>query len=316
MAVDHDILLETGTNEVEVAEFEMYLADGERKQSFGINVAKVREIIKFPNYTSMPNTGENVIGIFKFRDHIVPLVDLASWLNEYTERDYSKCYVVVTEFNQKYFGFIIHNIKRIHRMSWQEILSPKEVTDKSEKRSVTGVIKFEDRIVMMIDFEKIVADINPELSLSVEADKNVIEQVKQNGGKKALVAEDSGIVKDLLVSVLKKGGFEVISVNNGKQAYSYVEELSQQAKKEKKKLTDYVQVLVTDIEMPQMDGHSLCKKIKDNKETKTLPVVLFSSLIYEEIKKKGEQIGADAQISKPQIGNLLNIINNLLKNGT
>jgi len=210
---------------------------------------------------------------------------------------------------------MIHDIKTIHRMSWEKVLPPNQINHTLKDNSITGIVPFEDRIMLMIDFEKIVADINPEISLSVEKDKDIINKIQQigDGKQKVLIAEDSGIVRDLLTEILEKGGFEVVSANNGKLAWEYLSAFSEEAKSQNKKINDVIQVLVADIEMPQMDGHSLCKKIKDSPETNSLPVILFSSLIYEEIKRKGELIGADAQISKPEIGNLLNVIRDILQ---
>lgn len=314
---DQEILLETGTNEVEIAEFEIYLKDQKSvKQSFGINVAKVREIIKVPPFIKIPNSNENIMGVFKLREKIIPLINLAGWLNEETENvNLSKSYAIVTEFNQANFGFLIHGIKTIHRMSWDKVLSPANISNNIKNENITGVVSFDDRIMMMIDFEKIVADISPEMSLSIEADKKIIEDVQKigKGKQKVLLAEDSGIVRDLLAGILEKGGFEVVHVNNGQLALEYLNAFAEEAKKQNKMVNDIVQLVITDIEMPQMDGHSLCRKIKEDHNLKTLPVVLFSSLIYEEIKKKGEAIGADAQISKPEIGNLLNIVRGILK---
>ena len=320
MAENKEILLETGTNEVEIAEFEIYLKDKENtKQQFGINVAKVREIIKIPKYISIPNSQANILGVFKLREKIIPLINLAGWMNEEIENiNLSKCYVIVAEFNQNNFGFLIHGVRTIHRMSWEKILPPSNISQNSRSIKtdcITGIVNFEDRIMMMIDFEKIVADINPEISLSIKEDEKIIKDVQQigKGKQKILLAEDSGIVRDLLAGILEKGGFEVVHVNNGKLALEYLSAFLEDAKKGNKTINDVIQLVITDIEMPQMDGHSLCRKIKENSELKTLPVVLFSSLIYEEIKRKGELIGADAQISKPEIGNLLNIVRDILK---
>lgn len=313
---NNDILLETGTNEVEIAEFEIFLNDKENvPQQFGINVAKVREIIKVPNYITIPSAEKNILGIFKLRDKIIPLIDLAGWLNEKTANiDVAKCYVIVTEFDKANFGFLIHNIRTIHRMSWSKVLPPMEISNQIKNNCITGVVNFDDRIMMMIDFEKIVADINPEVTLSVQEDKEIIDNLKNTHGdtRKVLLAEDSGIVRDLLSGILEKGGYEVVHVNNGKLALEYLEAFVSEAKKKNQNVNDIVQLVITDIEMPQMDGHTLCRKIKEDQNLKSLPVVIFSSLIYDEIRKKGELIGADAQISKPEIGNLLNILDEVL----
>ena len=312
-----DILLEMGTNEVEIAEFGIFLKNSQRYQSFGINVAKIREIIKTPEYMGIPTSHQNVLGVFKLRDKIIPLIDLGGWLNESECEHFDNTFVIVAEFNQDNFGFLVHKIETIHRMSWEKVLPPAQVNKDIRKNCITGIVALGNdgkRLMLMVDFEKIVSDINPEVSLSINADKNIIDQF--DGGNpppKVLLAEDSSIVRDLLKGILEDGGFDVVSVNNGKHAWEYVCDWKQKSIEEKNPISQYVQMIVSDIEMPQMDGHSLLRKIKEDAELKNLPVILFSSLIYEEIRRKGELLGADAQISKPEIGNLLNIVDNVLK---
>jgi len=312
-----EILLETGTNEVEIAEFGIYLKNGERYQSFGINVAKIREIIKTPEYMGIPTSHQNVLGVFKLRDKIIPLIDLGGWLNESEGESYDKTYVIVAEFNQDNFGFLVHRIETIHRMSWEKVLPPAQVQHDIRKNCITGIVALgqdEKKLMLMVDFEKIVSDINPEVSLSIKSDKHIIDQL--DGGNpppKVLLAEDSSIVRDLLKGILEDGGFDVVSVDNGKRAWGHVSQWKKESVDSDRPLTDFVQLVVTDIEMPQMDGHSLLRKIKEDTDMGQLPVILFSSLIYEEIRRKGDLLGADAQISKPEIGNLLNIVEDVLE---
>lgn len=314
---NHEILLETGTNELEIAEFGIYIKGSENKiQTFGINVAKVREIIKTPDFILIPDTDPNIMGVFKLREKVVPLINLSKWLNEKVEDiDIADCFVIVTEFNNGNFGFLVHAIRTIHRVSWKAVLPPTSMNDTHVRAdSITGLVPLEDKIMLMVDFEKIVADINPEIGMKIREDKAVIEESKNLGtGKTAIIAEDSVLMRDMITSILEKGGFNVVAANNGKLAWENIEKFHNKSKEEKKSITDYIQVVVSDIEMPQMDGHSLTKKIKDDEDLKILPVILFSSLIYEEMRRKGEAIGADAQISKPEIGNLLNIIKELLE---
>lgn len=312
-----EILLEMGTNEVEIAEFGIFLKDSQRYQSFGINVAKIREIIKTPEYMGIPTSHHNVLGVFKLRDKIIPLIDLGGWLNESEYENHDNTYVIVAEFNQDNFGFLVHRIETIHRMSWEKVLPPAQVNQDIRNNCITGIVTLGTdgkKLMLMVDFEKIVSDINPEVSLSINADKNIIDQF--DGGNpppKVLLAEDSSIVRDLLKGILEDGGFDVVSVNNGKRAWEYVCDWKHKSAECNIPITEFVQMVVSDIEMPQMDGHSLLRKIKEDVELNNLPVILFSSLIYEEIRRKGDLLGADAQISKPEIGNLLNIVEEVLK---
>jgi len=317
MSDNKNILLETGTNEVEIAEFGIYLKGEERCQSFGINVAKVREIIRTPEFKVLPNTPNNVVGVFTLRDKIIPIINLAGWLNYKDDMDLKNTFVIVTEFNQDNFGFLVHKIEQIYRMSWEKVLPPISFNTGIDEDCVTGVVLLgenDEKIMFMLDFEKIVADICPEISLSVATDRKIIEKLDAGSpSPKVLLAEDSSIIRDLLAGILKKGGFDVISVNNGKHAWEHMQAWNKESKKKDVPIDDIVQLVVTDIEMPQMDGHALLRKIKENDGMKTMPVILFSSLIYDEIRRKGDAIGADAQISKPEIGNLLNIVDEVLK---
>ena len=316
------ILLETGTNELEVAEFGIYRKDKDILQSFGINVAKVREIIKMPSYIKMPASNVHVLGVFKLRDQIIPLINLSSWLNEKVEGvNYDDCVVIVTEFNKANFGFVVHQIRTIHRFSWEKVLPPANLDNSlinANINSITGIVPLKDRIMLMIDFEKIVGDINPNCSLSVRDDKAIVDEVtatisKSEYSKKIIVAEDSSVIRKMIRDILGQGGFEITDFNNGKDAWDFIHKNHLEFKSQNKLVSDEYPVLVADIEMPQMDGHSLCKKVKDDAELKSMSVILFSSLIYEEIRKKGERIGADAQISKPEIGKLMGIIKDLLE---
>ena len=314
-----DILLETGTNELEIAEFGIRVKGKDKIQSFGINVAKIREIIKTPSFIHIPKSHNDVTGVFKLRDKIIPLIDLARWLNEETENiKIEECFVIVTEFNQNNFGFLVHDIRTIHRMSWKKILSPSTVNTKTSAKGdcITGIVNFDDRIMMMIDFEKIVADINPQLGMGQDIEqtiKEVTEKAPKDKKYRVLIAEDSSLIRDMVRDILTKGGFEVIETKNGQEAYEYIQKITEKAKSENKRINEYLQLLITDIEMPQMDGHSLCKKVKENSETSTLPVALYSSLIYEEMRRKGERIGADAQISKPELANVVTIASDLIE---
>jgi len=313
-----DILLEMGTNEVEIAEFGIFLREEQKYQSFGINVAKIREIINTPAFKKMPSSHEHVLGVFELRNKIIPIIDLGAWLNESSASETEDSYVIVAEFNQDNFGFLIHKIETIHRLSWEQVLPPTEhMQIDSQTNCITGIVSLGNdgkKLMLMIDFEKIVADIKPERSLSIKADRKIIENLDGgNPSPKVLLAEDSSIVRDLLSGILRDGGFEVLSVNNGKLAWDHLTEWKSDAEKSGEPLESLIQIVVSDIEMPQMDGHSLLRKMKEDQQLKTLPVILFSSLIYEEIRRKGDLLGADAQVSKPEIGNLLTIVEDVLK---
>ena len=170
----------------------------------------------------------------------------------------------------------------------------------------TGIIKLDGRLIIILDFEKIMSDINPETGLKMTD----IEELGERGRYDVpiLIAEDSPLLNKLIVDSLHKAGYvNLIRTENGQQAYDVVMDC-----KEEGTLDEHIKCIITDIEMPIMDGHRLTKLIKEDDATKHIPVVIFSSLVNEEMKRKGEALGADAQLSKPEIGNLVRVVDKLV----
>lgn len=286
------ILLETGTNEFEIVEFAVGSLIG------GINVAKVREVINPVPVTKLPNSHPYTDGIFTLRGKVMPLINLARCLG--TE-DSDKFNIIVGELNQVYVGFKVSSVSRIHRISWEAMEPPPEV---ASANLVNGIIKMQDKLILLLDFERIVADTNPTISAklsTIPASAQNIVDARQ--GKTILVAEDSQLLRDLILATLHTAGYtNVVAKENGKDAWDELE----------KGGADRFDLVITDIEMPKMDGHHLTKKIKEHNELKGLPVVIFSSLINEEMRRKGEAIGASAQVTKPEIEQLIQIIDGLV----
>ena len=298
-----NILLEAGTNELEIVEFyidEVSPSGASYQGYYGVNVAKVLEIIRKPKITEMPEVNHpSVLGAFNQRSHIIPLVDLALWLGKSrTEADSPK--VVVTEFNQVTTAFLVSGVTRIHRISWEEVEQPNRYVSSLSNNSITGVVKLEGRIVFILDLEKIVADLNPSLGLRLD---ETIDWTSTQGYK-ALVADDSALVREMLKDLLQKAGFAVETVVNGRLAWERLERIRDAAQAEGRALWDYVNVLVSDIEMPSMDGHNLTVRVRQDPFLKNLPVILFSSLITDKLRHKGDSVGADEQVSKPEVSRL------------
>lgn len=303
-----NILLEAGTNELEIVEF--YLEEppspSEDEQTdyrgyYGVNVAKVLEISRMPKVTELPEVQHPaVLGAFNLRSHIVPLVDLSLWLGKQHVQSTEPPKVIVTEFNSVTTAFMVSGVNRIHRISWEEVEPPNKYVSSVSKNTITGVVKLEGRIVFLLDLEKIVADLNPALGLRLDEALDWDSEVRY----RALVADDSTLIREMLKDLLQKANFEVEVVTNGREAWERLCELKSKAESEGKRLTDYVQVLVSDIEMPSMDGHNLCKRVKDDQHMHNLPVLLFSSLITDKLRHKGVSVGADDQISKPEVTQL------------
>ncbi|WP_461210607.1 chemotaxis protein [Desulfocurvus sp. DL9XJH121] len=298
-----NILLESGTNELEIVEFFLDEPgkDGETYQGYyGVNVAKVLEIIRMPKITEMPEVNHpSVLGAFNQRSHIIPLVDLSMWLGkERSQHEDPK--VVVTEFNQVTTAFMVSGVTRIHRISWEEVEPPNRYISELSNNSITGVVKLEGRIIFILDLEKIVADLNPALGLRLDESLDWTTDADY----RALVADDSSLVREMLRDLLTKAGFAVDTVNNGREAWERLESIRDRAQEEGKALWDYLNVLVSDIEMPSMDGHNLTVRVRKDPFLSDLPVILFSSLITDKLRHKGDSVGADEQVSKPEVSKL------------
>lgn len=288
------ILLEAGTNEFEIIEFWV------GNVCYGINVAKVREIINLVPVTKLPNVHLNVDGIFSLRGRIMPLVNLARCLSSEGATDNPK--IIVSEMNGYFMGFQVDEVSRIHRISWQQMEAAPSISDADQ---VVGVVKMEDRLIILLDFETILADINPEIgrkltTIPVSSD----ELVSIRKTKNILIAEDSHMLRELLHNTLHTAGYNIIAVEDGQQAWNKLSAIVAAGTP----IDEQFQLLITDIEMPQMDGHHLIKRIKEDRDLKELPVIIFSSLINPEMRRKGEALGAYAQITKPEIEQLIGIV--------
>lgn len=293
MEENRGILLESGTNELEIVEFSI------GKNKFGINVIKVKEIINPVAITQIPHAHPNVEGIIELRGEVLPVVDVAAALGFPKSTNPEQDKFIVAEFNKQKVVFHVHTVTQIHRISWDKIEKPSDMYQGADSQ-VIGVIKMNAEMILLLDFEKIVVEINPESGINVQQVKKLGERQRSN--KRLVVAEDSPLLRKLLHDTLAEAGFNQVEFfENGRDALEYLESVVNSGKK----VTDVIQLVITDIEMPQMDGHHLTKRIKENDELTKLPVIIFSSLITDDLKHKGQMVGADAQISKPEIAELV-----------
>ncbi|MDR1702323.1 MAG: chemotaxis protein [Sporomusaceae bacterium] len=302
VATDHTdkgILLETGTNEFEIVEFSI------GSVSYGINVAKVREVINVVPITVMPNVHHWVDGIFTLRGRVMPLVNLPRCLNAQSTATNHK--VIVSELNNYYIAFLVDEVSRIHRISWKDMEPPPQI---SSSEMVVGIIKMIDKIVVLLDFEKILAEVNPDMGRKF-ADLSAVDSSYEEERRKkvVMVAEDSPMLRDLIVDTLRMSGYENILLNeNGQEAWDKLDKIA----RSEIPVDSAIHLVVSDIEMPKMDGHHLTKLIKEHDKLKHLPVILFSSLINEPMRLKGLSVGADGQISKPEIGQLVALVDDFV----
>ncbi len=290
MAKNEGILLETGTNEFELIEFII------ENKFYGINVSKIREVIEKPEKIfPVPKTHPCLEGVTNIRNEIISIANLKKFLNIEESGNVKKPKIIITEFNAQKMGFIVDSVTRIYRLSWENVIPP-DKTFAGHNAYITSVVKLDDKIILMLDFEKIVMEINNYSSLETATDFET--QFDINRSKYTLlIAEDSATIKDIMVKKLSDAGYNVIDTSNGKEALNVL--FNSDTK---------VDLVITDIEMPELDGYTLCKRIKTNKEYSHIPVIIYSSLISPDVIKKGKSVGADAQLTKPELGNLLTIV--------
>jgi len=299
MADKREILLESGTNEIQIMEFTI------AGSLYGINVAKVTEIMMCGPVKAMPHTHPSVEGIFKPRDVVITVVNLPKYLG-YDVPSQEKDIFVITNFNKMNIAFRVHTVVGMSRISWTAIQKPDSTISGGEEGVATGIAQCGDDLVTILDFERIVAEIAPQTSIQMSE----IEQMgpRERNQQPILIAEDSILLSRMIQEALTKAGYTNLTMfRDGLAMWEYLRDLkAQNMVKEKAAL------IITDIEMPQMDGHRLTKLVKEDSALKHLPLVIFSSLINDEMRVKGKQLGADEQLSKPEIGHLVSVMDQLL----
>ncbi|MEG6584380.1 chemotaxis protein [Dendrosporobacter sp. 1207_IL3150] len=290
------ILLESGTNEFEIVEFTV------GNVNYGINVAKVREIIRPLPVTKIPGMPKVIEGIIELRGRVITIVNLGVRLDNPDYNDKEK-HIIVCEFNNTYVGFLVNSVLRIHRISWEKM---EPVPNTIDTNVATGIIKMENKLVVLLDFEQILMEVSPEIAQKLsQKPVSSVDVIENRANKKILIAEDSRMLRDLLIQTLHDSGYKNLLVyENGRDAWNTLDKLSHNDRE----ISQDVNIVITDIEMPQMDGHHLLKRIKENPKLNVLPVVIFSSLINPEMRRKGESLGAISQITKPEISELISEI--------
>lgn len=299
-AEKNEILLESGTNEIEIMEFT--IAD----VLYGINVAKVLEIMLCEPVKFMPHTHPAVEGIFKPRELVITVINLPKYLGIPDNTPNPKDIFIVTSFNNMNIAFRVHSVLGIRRISWTDIQKPDKTISGGEDSVATGIAQCGGDLVTILDFEKIVAEIAPETSIQMSE----IDQLgpRERDTRAILVAEDSILLSRMIRDALNKAGYTNLTMfSNGRDLWDYLLGI-----KERNRIDEEAALIITDIEMPQMDGHRLTKLVKDDPELNRIPLIIFSSLITDEMRIKGKELGANEQMSKPEIGHLVSVMDNLL----
>ena len=295
-----EILLESGTNEIEVMQFTIF------GELYGINVAKVLEIMMADKVKPIPHSHDAVEGIFKPRETLLTVINLPKYLTGECGDKKDRDLFIITNFNKMHIAFRVHSVVGISRISWEAIQKPDKALTNGEDGVATGIAQCGDNLVTILDFEKIVAEIAPETSIQVSDIDRLGERVQRD--QSIILAEDSILLTKMISDSLFRAGYtNLTTFNNGREAWEFLESIRNEP--------DFYQraaLLITDIEMPEMDGHRLTKLVREDENMKKMPVVIFSSLINEEMRIKGEQLGADEQMSKPEIGRLVEVMDVLL----
>lgn len=298
--METNILMESGTNEVEILEF--MVGDNH----YGINVAKIKEIVIYQKVTPVPAAKPEVEGIFMPRDTMITVIDLAKVLGLSPSDNINTDMFIITNFNKLNVAFHVHKVIGINRVSWADIITPDSTISSADAGIATGIVKINSELIVILDFERIVSDISPETGLKVsEVDKF---SNRERNNSPIVIAEDSPLLIRLISDSLHKAGYTNLTLcKNGQEAWDALCHY-----KAVGDIDRYVACVITDLEMPLMDGHRLTKLIKSDDMLKHIPVIIFSSLINEQMKIKGEGLGADSQLSKPEIGLLVSEIDKLL----
>lgn len=293
-----DNSLKVGSNEMELVDFRIYKqeADSVYEGIYGINVSKVREIIRVPSLTELPGTPEFIEGIFDLRDVVIPVVNLAKWMGITQPEDAEKnSRVIITEFNNVLIGFIVHEAKRIRRISWNDIEPATFVSNASgiDSSKITGVTMIEDdNVLLILDLESVVQDLG---LYEPETDHAPKKDAAFDG--LALILDDSATARKIVHDALVKMGFKVIEAMDGKEGLKKLNDLYDAYGKS---LDEHLKIIISDIEMPKMDGFHFAANAKEDPRFKNIPIVFNSSISDHFSEGRGLEAGGEAYLVKFQ----------------
>ena len=313
-----EILLESGTNEMEILEF--YLGE----QSFGLNVQKLIEIIPYDEKrkTTIPGSPPSIVGVFEVRGQSITLIDLGLHLQKFPKQETNeetRKIVLVCRFNKRTNAFLVDGVNQIHRQSWNDVVPMAFYLDQFRPR-FTGSVSINNREILIVDFEHVVSEVDPDLTINqhgfgsgaitIDAGENTRKSRESVG---LMLAEDSSVIRLSIQKVLTNSGYEKLAIfPDGEDCYKAICQLLKQCNNAEEELLKHLDLLITDIEMPKMDGLTLCRKIREELGLKKLKIVMFSSLITEQMALKCDSVGADGYMSKPEINELISLVDDLV----
>ena len=291
-----DNTLKVGSNEMELVDFRILKQEDDAVYEgiYGINVSKVREIIRVPKLTELPGTPEFIEGIFDLREVVIPVVNLAKWMGIHPPEDSEKnARVIITEFNNVLIGFVVHEAKRIRRISWNDIepASFMNGSDAIDSNKITGVTKIEgDNVLLILDLESVVQDLG---LYSPDVD-NIPEELETFSGL-ALVLDDSATARKIVKDALQKMGFKVVEATDGDDGLSKLEELYSTYGDG---ISNHLKIIISDVEMPKMDGFHFAANTKEDGRFNNIPIVFNSSISDHFSEGRGKEAGGEAYLVK------------------
>jgi len=303
--------LKVGSNEMELVDFRI-LNQGEDdvyEGIYGINVSKVREIIRVPNLTELPGTPDFIEGIFDLRNVVIPVVNLAKWMGitspEGLEKDLR---IIITEFNNILIGFIVHEAKRIRRINWSDI-EPATFASGSgtlDGSKITGVTKIEgDNVLLILDLESVVQD----LGLYEPDVDNIPHDLEKFSGL-AMVLDDSSTARKIVKDALEKMGFNVVEAIDGEEGLEKLNELHNMYGDS---LEEQLKIIVSDVEMPRMDGFHFAANAKEDARFSNIPIVFNSSISDHFSEDRGIEAGGEAYLVKFQASSFYDEVSRVVR---
>jgi len=282
------ILLESGTNEVEFLRF------GLSDQLYGVNVAKVRQVLVFESQKvcKLPDLPNYLLGELNYRGECIPVIDLTVYYNVPSREQSAPRLLLVLEYNQSIVGFVVDSVDRIMRCSWEAFVPSKKSVHASRKAAVIGTVIMGEEMTPILDVEALLGDVIPESAIDAQVDSLAARSASEAPALHIVYAEDSQTVQRVLVASLQKAGYNSVKVfSTGADALEYLS--TEPAPK--------VDIIVSDIEMPKMDGLSFCKRLRDQPRYKTVPFFFFSSTVTDEMRHKCTSVGGSNAFSKPEV---------------
>ncbi|MFA5825517.1 MAG: chemotaxis protein [Gallionellaceae bacterium] len=298
-----------GNNKLEILMFTLGLDNRSgRRETYGINVFKVREVMRVPEITQSPDMPNAVEGMVSLRGALVPVIDLAKYVG--VQSDLKPSIMIVTEYNGHTQGFLVEAVDTILRLDWSSMRVPPEMLSKQTGGLVTAVTELADkRLVMMMDVEKVLAETG-----HFADEDQILKSVQPIGmaNRTVFFADDSSVARKQIEKTLDAMQVKYISAINGNRAWIELKKIADYAEAAHIPVTDMIQVILTDVEMPEMDGYMLTRKVKEDKRFAKIPVLMHSSLSSDSNQQLGKAVGVDEYVPKFEPQKLAQTLTRLL----